>query len=107
MRQDHTRHGYRLPVLTAAIIALTILSTSDVRADCSTDQRSLEAELQQVNARASSLGICRAAQALERIYLRAADFHRRCVPGRSGEAQAREYQEAASQARATASQACG
>jgi hypothetical protein len=94
-------------------LIMPIVSTSGAifgfvpaHADCSSEQRSIQAEMQQISAQSGSLGICSAARAMIGLYDRAADFHRRCVPGPAGQSQASEYERAAEQARATASQAC-
>ncbi len=90
----------------AASTGVIILAFSSARADCSSDERSIQAEMQRINAQSSSLGMCGAARAMVDLYDRAAAFHRRCVPGPAGQSQASEYERAAGQARETASQAC-
>lgn len=94
--------------LGALIVSTSVagLTFSPARADCSSEEQSIQAEMQQISAQSSSLGICGASRAIIGLYERAAAFHRRCVPGPAGQAQANEYERGAAQARATAAQAC-
>jgi hypothetical protein len=82
------------------------LAATEADANCNTDKRNLENMVASLQSRASSLGICQAAREEVRLYRAAATFHRRCVPGAAGKAQAAEYDRAANQAQKTANASC-
>jgi hypothetical protein len=76
-------------------------------AHCPSDARQqLESSVTALGALASGMGICQMAQESARLHTALASYHRRCVPGRKGEARASEYDRAAAQAEETARARC-
>jgi hypothetical protein len=74
---------------------------------CTPDARQqLESSVTGLGVLAGGMGICQMAQESVRLHTALATYHRRCVPGRKGEARASEYDRAAAQAEETARARC-
>jgi hypothetical protein len=84
---------------------LTLAMAVPAFASCNSDEQEIKRTVTRLQA-GGSMGICQMAQQSVRLYQLAASFHRRCVPGSSGQAQALEYERAERDARVTAAAAC-
>lgn len=87
-------------------LLLLLVATVPAAADCTSDEQKLNGMVANLNAQSGSMGICQMARQSVALYKFAAAFHRRCVPGPSGQAQAAEYDRAAREAQATANASC-
>ena len=73
---------------------------------CPQQEQQLTARVNRLQANSGAMGICQSSRESAQLYADAAAFHRRCVRTAEGEAQAREYDRAAAQARQTAASSC-
>ena len=87
-------------------LLLTVFGSLSAAADCTSDEQRLNQMVANLNAQSGSMGICQMARQSVALYQYAASFHRRCILGASGQAQAAEYDRAASEAQATANASC-